>query len=83
MLLLAFFKRMYATKYNSRKYEEEDLWKREKRSGEVGVRKIHRRYKWNDTNNNTDLAKYSLSHRGRISCSLTTSTIGCIHLALT
>ena len=49
MSVLAFLKQIYAKKYNSRKYEEEDLWKREKRSGEVGVRKIRRRYQWSDT----------------------------------
>ena len=55
----AFLKRMYPKKYNSRKSKEEDLRKQEERSGKIGMRKIHRRYQWNDSNNDTHLAEGS------------------------
>ena len=40
------------------------------------MRKMRRRYRWSDTNNDTNLAKDSLSCRGCASCSLITSTVG-------
>jgi hypothetical protein len=42
----------------------------------VGVRKIHRQYRWNDSNNDTNPTKDNLSHRDHTSCSLIPSTVG-------
>ena len=42
----------------------------------MGMRKMCRRYQWSDTNNDTNLAKDSLSRRGCASCSSITSTGG-------